>query len=208
MIEYLRGNLLRVNEDHVIVDVGGIGYGLDVPHSTLEILPGPGEAVELFVSFQVREDSMKLYGFATPAEKTIFEIFLNVSGIGPRTSLDVLSIPLREIVPAIRLGNVAVLTRIPGIGRKKAERLIVELKDRLQSFPDLSDVAPGGESKLTPRGEETAPKPDLYEDAVNALLSLGLKPAAATRNVSLALRSVEAENPTVEEIVKMALQMR
>ena len=207
MIEYLRGQLLRIDEeDHIVVDVNGVGYGLDVPRSTLERLPALGEEAELHVSFLLREDSIRLFGFATKAEKTVFEIFLNVSGIGPRTALDVLSaISIREIVSAIRLENVALLTGIPGIGRKKAERLIVELKDRVKLFPDVAGET-STETRTGAGGLPTRAEGDLYEDAVAALQSLGLKPAVAARNVTLALRSVDKENVSVEEIVKLALQ--
>jgi holliday junction DNA helicase RuvA len=205
MIEYLRGKVLRADGGHVVLDVGGVGYGLDVPSSTLDRLPSPGSETELHVSLVVREDALDLYGFRTPEEKRVFEIFLTVSGIGPRTALDVLSsISIPDFVSAIRLGRIEELTRVPGIGRKKAERLIVELKDRLKDFP----VVPASSGDET-MGEITtgASQGSLYDDAVAAMLALGYKPAVAARCVTAALRSVESEDVPVETLVKLALQM-
>ena len=205
MIEYLRGKILRADDGHIVLDVGGVGYGLDVPASTFDQLPGAGNEVELHASLVVREDALDLYGFRTAEEKRVFEIFLTVSGIGPRTALDVLSnISIPEFVSAIRLGRIEELTRVPGIGRKKAERLIVELKDRLKDFPTTTGSA-GEASGDAPPSDPG--KRNLYDDAVAAMLSLGYKPAVAARCVTAALRSVESQDVPVETVVKLALQM-
>ena len=205
MIEYLRGKILRAEEGHIVLDVGGVGYGLDVPASTLDYLPRPDSEAEFHVTLLVREDALDLYGFRTAEEKRVFDIFLTVSGIGPRTALDILSsLSIPEFVSAIRFGRTEELTRVPGIGRKKAERLIVELKDRLKDFPTAAP--PGGEAAA----EGPPPEPgkrDIYDDAVAAMLSLGYKPAVAARCVTAALRSVESQDAAVETVVKLALQM-
>jgi len=205
MIEYLRGKILRAEEGHIVLDVGGVGYGLDVPASTFDRLPGPGNEVELHASLVVREDALDLYGFRTAEEKRVFEIFLTVSGIGPRTALDILSgLSIPEFVSAIRFGRTEELTRVPGIGRKKAERLIVELKDRLKDFP----AATGPAGEMSGEAPPSDPgKRDIYDDAVAAMLSLGYKPAVAARCVTAALRSVESRDAAVETVVKLALQM-
>jgi len=206
MIEYLCGRLQHIQEDHIIVNVGGVGYGLDVPESTLKALPAIGEETELHVSFQAREDSMRLYGFRSIGEKMVFEIFLNVSGIGPRTALDVLSaVTIHEITVALQTGNPSIFTRIPGIGRKKAERLVVELKDKVSKFPSTVDMPPveEGVGQGPDRGEISS---SLFDKAQAALLALGMKPAAAARSVALALRSLEDENPPVEVVVREALR--
>ncbi|MBN1867605.1 Holliday junction branch migration protein RuvA [Candidatus Sumerlaeota bacterium] len=207
MIEFLRGTLISKEEDHVVVEVGGVGYGLDVPRSTFERLPEIDEEVRLLVSMVVREDAMELYGFATPEEKRVFRIFLGVSGFGARLALDVLStITIAELVSAIRLGNVAALTRIPGIGRKRAERLILELKDRVKDFPASSSHAAAATSPA-PSAPPEGLEPDLFQDAVAAMESLGFKPAVASRCVASAMRAASDDDLAVEDLVKMALQM-
>jgi len=205
MIEYLRGKILRAEDGHIVLDVGGVGYGLDVPASTLDYLPRPDSEAEFHVTLLVREDALDLYGFRTPEEKRVFDIFLTVSGIGPRTALDILSsLSIPEFVSAIRFGRTEELTRVPGIGRKKAERLIVELKDRLKDFP--TGAHPAGEAPA--EGPPSDPgKRDIYDDAVAAMLSLGYKPGVAARCVTAALRSVESQDAAVETVVKLALQM-
>jgi Holliday junction DNA helicase RuvA len=206
MIETLRGTLTVKDEDHVVVEVGGVGYGLDVPGSTFERLPAVGEEIRLLVSMIVRDDAIELFGFASPEEKRVFQIFIGVSGFGPRLALDVLSaITIPDLASAILSGNVAVLTRIPGIGRKRAERLILELKDRVRDLP----VAPS-QSQSSLAGLDAPPegtRPDLFRDAVAAMESLGFKPAVASRCVASVLRTVPADALTVEELVKAALQM-
>lgn len=206
MIEFLRGELLSIDDDHhIIVDVAGVGYGLDVPRSTLEGLPAIGEEARLHVSMVVGDDSMRLYGFATPQEQSVFEIFLKVSGIGPRTALDVLStVSISDFVTAVHTRDVRALTRIPGIGRKKAERLIVELKDLLRLFPtDTPPGAPGRDEGRTGGGE-----PDLFSDAVAALVGMGHRPGAASRIIASVLRDLDPQNLSLEDVVKRALQAK
>jgi Holliday junction DNA helicase RuvA len=208
MIEFLRGTLLSIDDDHVVVDAHGVGYGLDCPASTLERLPAVGGEAAIHVVLIPSDDSLRLYGFATREERVVFEIFRGVSGIGPRVALDVLStLPIPEFVAAIRTGNIATLTRIPGIGRKRAERLIVELKDRLDKFPAglvaASGFAPSAVSESDGYSGGASP---LFDDAVAALEALGMKSASASRAVAAALRTFEDETPTVQNLVKRALQ--
>lgn len=209
MIERLRGRLLHREEDHLVLDVQGVGYGLDAPRLTLERLPDVGEEAELFTVLVVSQDDMRLYGFATAEEQKVFEIFRAVSGIGPRTALDVLStLSIAEFVQAIRFGQVQALTRVPGIGKKKAERLIVELKDRLKQFPAVEELP--GRPDTPPPAPADAPSGEdaLFQDALDALVALGFKSTEASRQVSAALRQMEDETLTVEAVVKTALQRR
>ncbi len=204
MIEYLRGKVLATEENHLILDVRGVGYGLWVPKSTLDRLPlsEPDKEASLYVTTVVREDAITLYGFRTREEKSVFDIFLNVSGIGPRTALDVLStVSIPDFVSAIRTGNVNVITRVPGIGRKKAERLIVELKDKLKLFPSI-----GPEIDKVPAAESPAIEGDLFGDALAGMQALGYKQNIASRAVAAALREAGGSVAGVEELIKRALQ--
>ena len=223
MIEHLRGQLLSVEGDHVVVDVAGVGYGLDVPASTAERLPAAGGETALHVTMVVKEDAFELYGFASIAEKRVFEILFGVSGIGPRTALDILSqITVRELVGAIQSGNVEALVRVPGIGPKKAERLILELKGRLKRLLPYVEARPRPASAVGGNGvsdDEGAladadaapldgPTGSLFADAVAALEALGFKPPVASRCVATALRAAGDRALTVQELVKAALQSK
>jgi holliday junction DNA helicase RuvA len=206
MIEHLRGQLLSAQDGKVILDVGGVGYGLDVPQSTLDRLSDAEGEVSLHVSMVVREDAITLYGFATPAEKGVFEAFRDVSGIGPRTVIDILStISIGDLLSAIQIGNIGVLTSVKGIGQKKAERLLLEMKSRVAKLLPLAhaegvDLRPG-DASMADVGE-----PDLFQDAVAALQALGFKPAAASRTIAATLRTVDDKTVTVEELIRIALQ--
>ncbi len=213
MIEHLRGRILSVHEDHLVLDVNGVGYGLFVPHSTKDRAGGPGAEAAFHTTLVVREDALTLYGFQAIEEKMAFDVLISVSGIGPRTALDMLStLPINDFVQAVRTGNVNTLIRIPGVGRKRAERLIVELKDRLAKFPVGRSHDPAmSESEGVSAENERPPvapgEPDVFQDAVAALEALGIKSANAQRSVAAAMRA--AENPdalTVEQIVRDVLR--
>ena len=183
MIARLTGQLVESSSDRVVVDVGGVGYALSIPLGTFTMLPPAGERVTLHVHTHVREDALQLYGFATAEERLVFERLLSVSGIGPKVALTVLSgLPLPELVGAITAQNVRLLSTIPGVGKKLAERLGVELKDRLRDIGIVSPV----------RG--LAPRTSVAEDAVAALLNLGYKVSQAESAVAAAAREVPAEN--------------
>jgi Holliday junction DNA helicase RuvA len=212
MIEYLRGKVLCVKEEHVVLDVGGVGYGLDVPRSTLTRLPAEGEEAELHVAMVVREDLLALYGFSTGAERDAFEIFRDISGVGPRTALDMLStLSIRELLSALQTGNTSLLTSVPGIGPKKAGRLMLELKSRVPLLTPLAaSDAPRSDARLPVGPVSSAPvasEPNTFNDAVAALQSLGFSPAVASRNVAMALREAEGQELAVEDLIKIALKM-
>ncbi len=174
MIAHLRGRLLAKHPNQAIVDVGGVGYDITISVPTFSDLPAPGGEVSLHVHTHVREDALALYGFLRTAEKQLFEKLLTVSGIGPKLAITILSgMAVDEMVGAIRGNDVAKLTRIPGIGRKTAERMVLELRDKLpkQGF---------GEAPPTPAISA------VEEDVLSALVNLGYQRPAAERALAIA----------------------
>lgn len=169
MIGRLAGVLIEKSPPTVVVDVNGVGYELDVPMSTFYQMPAVSERVTLLTHFVVREDAHQLYGFATAAERTAFRELIRISGVGARTALSVLSgLSVNDLAEAITRQDAARLTRIPGIGRKTAERLLLELKGRLGA-----DLGAGA----------SAPIGDATGDIVHALLALGYNEREATNAV-------------------------
>ena len=195
MIAHLRGRLLEKHPNRVIVDVSGVGYDVHVPLSTFYEMAEPGEEIALRIHTHVREDALLLYGFATPLELQIFERLISVSGIGPKLALAVLSgIEPTELVSAIRTANVARLTGIPGIGKKIAERIGLELKDKMASF-----VAAEMAASHTSAAGET-----LRDDVLSALMNLGYHRPLAERAVDSAIK--KSTGSTFESILKYALR--
>jgi Holliday junction DNA helicase RuvA len=179
MIALLRGTLLEKHPGRLIVDVGGVGYDVQVPLSTFYVLGEPGAGVSLRIYTHVREEVIALYGFATPLEQQLFERLIGISGIGPKLALAVLSgIEPTELIKAIRLHDVARLTAIPGIGKKTAERIGLELKDRLPA-----ELQAAGQAART----ET-PQDQLRADLLSALLNLGYQRAVAEQAIERTLR--------------------
>lgn len=180
MIALLRGTLIDKNPSRLIVDTAGVGYDVQVPLSTFYVLGEPGTPVTLRIHTHVREDVIALYGFATPLELTLFERLIAINGIGPKLALAVLSgIEPADLIRAIRTQDVARLTAIPGIGKKTAERIGLELKDRLP--PALQ--AAGPESAPV-----TRPEDQLREDLLSALLNLGYQRPVAEKAIDAVLR--------------------
>jgi len=175
MIGYLKGTVLRSSPERVLLDVQGVGYEVHVPLSTYYELEraGPGGAVQLFIHTHLRDDGIALFGFASEREKLLFEKLIAVSGIGPRLARVVLSgMAADDLLAALAAGDLARLTSIPGIGRKTAERMVLELRDKMR---ELAAELPG---RAAPAGEEV----------VSALVNLGYKPAQAERAVAEARR--------------------
>jgi Holliday junction DNA helicase RuvA len=195
MIAHLRGRLLEKQPNRVIVDVNGVGYDEHVPLSTYYEMAEPGEEIALRIHTHVREDALLLYGFATPLELQIFERLISVSGIGPKLALAVLSgIEPNELVSAIRTANVARLTGIPGIGKKIAERIGLELKDKMASFV----AAEMATSHTTAAGET------LRDDVLSALMNLGYHRPLAERAVDSAIK--KSSGSSFESVLKHALR--
>jgi Holliday junction DNA helicase RuvA len=189
MIAHLRGRVLEKRPTHVILDVNGVGYSVHIPVSTFYDLPGPGGEAKLFIYTHVREEALALYGFRTEKEKALFEKLISVSGIGPRLAVTVLSgLEADELNAAIRRGDVQRLTRIPGVGRKTGERIVLELREKL---PEVEAAAP------PPSGAD--------EEVISALLNLGCHRAAAEAAVQQARRNGAGDS--FEPLFRAALQL-
>jgi len=190
MIGRISGTLLGKEPPQVLVDVGGVGYELDVPMSTFYDLPGLGEKVSLLTHLVVREDAHLLYGFLTPDERNAFRELIRVSGVGPRLALSVLSgLSVSDLVQAVSLQESGRLVKVPGIGKKTAERLLLELKGRLAQA-----IGPGGSAATVAAGDASA-------DVLRALLALGY----SEREAAAAARQVPA-GTGVSEGIKQALK--
>ena len=194
MIGRLCGNLLSKQPPWLLIDVGGVGYEIEAPMSTIYELPPIGQQVALLTHHVVKEDGAALYGFLHEAERALFRSLLKVSGIGAKIALAVLSgISATEFACLVRASDVAALTRIPGIGKKTADRIVVELRDRVDASP-LPASSAGIVHAQAPR--------DAQSEAVVALQQLGYKPAEATR---LAQKTA-AEGDSAESIIRKALK--
>lgn len=180
MIAHLRGKLLAKSPNQAIVETAGVGYDVVISVPTFSDLPTVGAEVALHIHTHVREDSLALYGFLRPAEKQLFEKLITVSGIGPKLAITILSgMPVAEMTGAIRGNDVARLTRIPGIGRKTAERMVLELRDKLP-------VAEAGQVAAS------ASANPMEEDVLSALMNLGYQRAAAEKALAAASRNGKA----------------
>lgn len=194
MISYLHGTLASKQAPHVVIDVAGIGYELETPMSTFFGLPAVGAEVTLLTHFLVREDAQLLYGFASDDERTLFRGLLKVSGVGARIALAILSgISAEGFRRCVEYEDVAALVKVPGIGKKTAERLIIEMRDRLSAAPGK---APGGASAPVVT--------DARGEAFHALLALGYKDAEVRR----LLASIEqgGEASSTEDYIRLALR--
>jgi Holliday junction DNA helicase RuvA len=195
MIASLTGRLRRKAADYLIVDVAGVGYQVSVPLSTYSGLPDDGEEISFHIHTHLREDSLLLFGFLTEAEKDMFLLLMGVSGIGPKLALAVLSsLSVRDLAHAIQASDDSKLCAVPGIGRKTAARMVLELKDKVK-LPEFAVLS---------RDRVTAASGDV-EDAVSALVNLGYKKPIAEE----ALRKVRVDRPDLplEELIREGLGM-
>lgn len=196
MIAQLRGVLLEKHPNQAIVDAGGVGYDLTIPVSTYTHLPDTGRETSLHVHTHVREDALALFGFATREEKNVFERLIAVSGIGPKLAVTILSgLAAPDLVDAVRSGDLVRLTRVPGVGKKTAERMVLELKDKL-------DLLPGAAPKITPAASALTP---LEQDVLSALINLGSQKAAA--EAALAKLKKEGAPEGFEPMFRRALEL-
>jgi len=190
MIASLNGLLIEKSPPRIVLEVTGVGYDIEVPMSTFYGLPATGAALRLLIHQVVREDALLLYGFASDGERSVFRHLLKVSGVGPRIALAILSgISIEAFAQLVHAEDVAALTRIPGVGRKTAERLLVEMRDKL-SLPQ------------SPAAASETDWDAAQAEALTALLALGYKPAEASRLIKL----VDAQAQSTEEIIRGALQ--
>ena len=192
MIGFLKGTLAGKQPPQLLIEVGGVGYEVEAPMSTFYQLPETGQPVHLLTHLLVREDAHVLFGFATDAERQLFRSLLKISGVGARIALAILSgISVEAFARCVQTDDIASLTRIPGVGRKTAERLIVEMRDRLkQAGSPLAQAMPAGDSG--------APA----DEAFGALVALGYRPAEAQRLLKL----VEGKAQSTEGLIRAALQ--
>jgi Holliday junction DNA helicase RuvA len=195
VIAHLRGHISQKQPNRIVIDVNGVGYDVSVPLSTFYGLGDEGSDIALRIHTHVREDSLALYGFATPLELDLFERLIGVSGIGPKLALAVLSgIEPRELVRAIEQADVARLTSIPGVGRKTSERIVVELKDRLPRLRPA--VAAAGAGAVEPS--------TLRDDVLSALVNLGYHRPLSERAVDVAVKATP--DGSFERTLKQALR--
>jgi Holliday junction DNA helicase RuvA len=198
MYAYISGKLIEKNAASAIVEAGGVGYQLHIPVSTFAALPQAGSLVKVLTYFVVREDAQMLYGFYTEEERQIFRLLLSVSGVGPKIGLTVLSgIAISELKRAIIDGNLAVLTGVPGIGRKTAERLVVELREKMV----LEDKR-GTSSAVEKLQEQDA----RIEDSLRALMELGYRKQNAQEAIRKAVKTLEAEKYSVPDLIRASLK--
>ena len=195
MYAYLNGQVADKGQNSLVIDVGGVGYLLSVSMNTLQETPPIGEAMKVYTYFSVREDAMELFGFASQEEKSMFVRLLTVSGVGPKLALSILgSMPLRDLTLAILTGDATAPSRAPGVGKKTAQRLILELKEKVDQS-DL-DYSPPAGGPISPLQEDAA------QEALAALQALGYTAAEASKAIS----QVRGQSDSANELVRLALR--
>lgn len=193
MIGYLKGVLRDKQPPQLLLEVNGVGYEVEAPMTTFYELPEIGQPVSLFTHLAVREDAHSLYGFSKLSDRSLFRSLIRVNGVGAKLALTILSgMDTQSFRACVQAGDTAALVRLPGVGKKTAERLVVEMRDRL----DKDDAAPNAAGTVVPH--TTSP----VEEAVSALIALGYKAPDASRMV----RAVETAGPGTEDIIRAALQ--
>jgi len=194
MIGYLKGTLLDKRPPTLVLDVHGVGYELDAPMTTFYDLPPTGDSVTVYTHMVVREDAQLLFAFSDLAQRDVFRSLLKVSGVGPRVALAILStLSTVDFYAAVTDNDITRLTRVPGIGRKTAERLVVEMRDRVMK--QIEERGPA-RAAAVPRRDNPV------EDAVGALMALGYKPAEASR----AIRDIDSDGLSSEDLIRRALR--
>ena len=195
MYAYLNGKVAEKGQNSLVIDVNGVGYLLSVSMNTLQETPPVGESMKVYTYFSVREDAVDLFGFASQEEKNMFTRLLTVSGVGPKVALSILgSMPLRDLTLAIVTGDVASLSRAPGVGKKTAQRLALELKDKVDQ--DELNYTPSASGPVTPVQE------DATQEALAALQALGYTAAEAAR----AVQQVRGQSDSANDLVRLALR--
>lgn len=199
MIAYLSGTLLEKTANSVIIDVGGVGYDVGIPLSTFYDLGEVGDPVQLRIYTHVREDAIQLFGFSTERERDLYLKLISVQGVGAKSGITMLSgMNADEIIDAIRKDNLAKLIAIPGVGRKTAERLVIELRDK------VGELSAAAAAANTGAGLKTAGESDAFDDALSALVNLGYQRNAAEKAIQDIRRNGSDQN--VQKILRAALQ--
>jgi len=201
MIGKLKGTLDEIDEDHCLVDVHGVGYVAYCSARTLASLPAPGEAVVLFIETYVREDMLRLYGFQSTLEREWFRLLMTVQGVGAKVALAVLStLPPADLANAIALRDIAMVSRAPGVGKKVAERIVTELKNKAPAYAGSATATIGLKQEL---GDGVAPAP--ITDAVSALVNLGYSRDTAANAVAAALKTA-GEDADASKLIRFGLK--
>ncbi|BCG64054.1 MAG: Holliday junction DNA helicase RuvA [Methyloprofundus sp.] len=198
MIGFLRGNLVAKTPPLLVLDVQGVGYEVEAPMTTFYDLPAMGESVMLHTHLVIRDDAHILFGFSTQADRVMFRSLIKVNGVGPKLALTILSgQSVDEFQRCIMDNDTAALVRLPGVGKKTAERLIIEMRDKL---PKLSESA--ADASTVSDGDSAALRSNAKQEAISALCALGYKPAEASKMV----QNIAQEDKSCEEIIRLALQ--
>ena len=202
MIGHIRGTLLARQAPEILVEVGGIGYEVQVPMTTLYQLPELGETVTLLTHFVVREDAQQLFGFADAADRRLFRELIKVSGVGPRLALTLLSgMDAADFARCLQRDDVAALVALPGVGRKTAERLLAEMRDKAGDW--LDELSPGADD-MQPLQDMAAVQPDQRAEAEQALVALGFKLTEAAKLIASADAPPDASS---EDLIRLALKI-
>lgn len=194
MISFLRGKLIFKSSTDAVIDCGGVGYQAFISLNTSGHLPEVGEETSLFTLLQPREDSLNLYGFWDEQEREAFRLLISISGIGAKTALTILSsISLQDLQEYVVTGNIASLSKLPGVGKKTSERIILELKDKILKF---GDIRSGADTQLN----------RIKDEALSALLTLGYNRQAAEKAIRKAIDDTPINDTTAEKIIRLALK--
>ena len=194
MIGFLRGKLIKKQPPLLILDVKGVGYEIEAPMTTFYVLPKTGNEIEIYTHLVVRDDAHLLFGFATENERLLFRNLIKVNGVGAKMALTILSgIETNEFSQCIQNNNAERLTKLPGIGKKTAERLIIEMRDRIENIPKLATIQKSG--NMDKRSNPA-------DEAISALISLGYKPAEASKYVL----AITNDGMSSEELIREALK--
>ena len=199
MIGRITGVLLEKDNQMALIDVGGVGYEVEVPLNTFFKLPQPGDTLTLYTHFVVREDAQLLYGFMEKVERALFRVLIRINGVGPKMAIAMLSgMEVSEFISCVQRDDVNALVKMPGVGKKTAERLIIELKDKVSDWQEPVNM---GASATVSKGSS-------LEEAENALISLGYKPQEASRAVIAAAKILEENSqvPDSESLIRTALK--
>lgn len=202
MITFLSGILAAKQDNLAVIDVNGVGFAVIIPISTYRELPKAGDPVTLHTVLILREDDIRLFGFATEEERQLFDILMGVSGVGAKMAIDILShLPVERVVEAVQKEEIALLTQVPGIGKKRAEKLVFDLQRQKHALL-LAPISHGQSSTVAPTAQSSA-----VREAVEALLALGCKPHEAHHAAAQAVQNL-GENALVQDLIREALKYR
>lgn len=218
MIGFLRGIVIHKRPPHLLLEVGGVGYELEAPMTTFYALPDPPDQTqtEIFVHLVVREDAHLLFGFSDHLQRDLFRALLRINGIGPRVALAILStLTAAQFIACIRQADLATLTKVPGIGKKTAQRMLLDIRDRITELGATAGIAPTSDADPADPTDPTAPPhsqaANPLQDAITALIKLGYKPTDAETAIRAAHDQIQAKSatpapPRSEDLIRAALK--